>query len=242
LLESGKAFACWGAGETFYLKLIFDPKSSVALPNGGQVKFSVREEMNIWHLIPPKRRYMEKLVEVCEAKKCMDVLKPEDRNFLKALLSAKWDVIRNRAVLMAVAPIVRMLLKALANVTRFEVDDFPTFEDLAKAREFGKRNGKYRDLMKNGNCAKALLEASILYLKNGYRITSIKLKKTLRSVVERLQSTQHLNSRIIILRRGLERARDLLGKVAKWAPRIVEWIMSEAYIFWLGLTYAKSQF
>ena len=61
------------------------------------------------------------------------------------------------------------------------------YRELLKAREVGKRNGRYYMLRRVGEWTKlALLEASIEYLRRGYRIVSAALRSALEEIVERL--------------------------------------------------------
>lgn len=298
LLKSGKAVACFGEGETFYLKLRFDPKSPVMLPKSGVQALSLKEDMDVWRLIPPRRRYIEELAEIVESDdRLLKSIRREERAYIDALLKAKWHKIKSPAILKRLAPTVKAVLKCLAEdesskieaeakrsvwegakrdvgvypesptnaagagteapsileraVTTIkrtlnapadfakpqDVNDIPSADDLIKAREFGKRKGTYYKLRKMGSTARALLEASILYLRKGSRITSSKLKHALETIMEMLQYPSALVSKIIS--RGLKRARELADKVAGWAPQLLEWIKSEAYIFWLGLTYVE---
>jgi len=118
------------------------------------------------------------------------------------------------------------------------------YRELLKAREVGKRNGKYYMLRRMGEWTKlALLEASIEYLRRGHRIVRAALRSTLEEIVERLHPSAGMVSKARILRRGLERALRLLEGfhktgVLRWAPHALGWLKSEAYIEWLGATYA----
>ena len=118
------------------------------------------------------------------------------------------------------------------------------YRELLKAREVGKRNGRYYMLRRVGEWTKlALLEASIEYLRRGHRIVSAALRSALEEIVERLHPSAGMVSKARILRRGLERALRLLEGfhktgVLRWAPHALGWLKSEAYIEWLGATYA----
>ena len=118
------------------------------------------------------------------------------------------------------------------------------YRELLRAREVGKRNGRYYMLRRMGEWTKlALLEASIEYLRRGYRIVSAALRSALEEIVERLHPSAGMVSKVRILRRGLETALRLLEGfhktgVLRWAPHALGWLKSEAYIEWLGTTCA----
>ena len=124
-----------------------------------------------------------------------------------------------------------------------EVYYFPKLEDLIRAREVGKRNGKYHRLrrMKDGMVQLGLLESSIAYLRKGHKIVSTTIKKALEAVIERLEPASRMISKSRILKRGGEKAAELLDRfrslgVLNWAPQLSAWLKSESYRFWLGIT------
>jgi hypothetical protein len=123
-------------------------------------------------------------------------------------------------------------------------NDFPRLEDLIRARERGKRNGRYYKLKKRGEWAKkGLFDASIAYLQKGYRIVSSTLKKALESTVEMLEPATGPITRNIILKKGREKAAELVNNfrsIMSWAPQLSNWLKSEAYILWLGITQITS--
>ncbi|MEM3703173.1 MAG: hypothetical protein QXX79_01940 [Candidatus Bathyarchaeia archaeon] len=124
LLAAGKALACWDENEeTFYLRLRFNPKSEILVPNGEQAMVSLKNDMEVWRMLPPRRKYVEKLVKVAEARGCLESLEPEDKAFLEALLRAKWDEIRSSKVLARAASIVKAILKSLAKPKGARVED-----------------------------------------------------------------------------------------------------------------------
>jgi len=117
------------------------------------------------------------------------------------------------------------------------------YEELLRARETGKKNGKYYRLKREGWTGIGLLEASIAYLRNGYRIVSAAVKGVLEAVIERLEPPFNMTSKNRILRKGWERAASLLERfcrigVLKWAPQLLSWLKSETYRTWLGITCA----
>lgn len=123
LLEAGKAVVCWGEGETFYLKLRFDPKSLIVLPNGGHLTASVVEDMDVWRFFPPERKYLERLMAVArKSERCVENVGQEDWKYFEALLKASWDRIRSTAVLLRVASIVKGILKGLAETVDAHVE------------------------------------------------------------------------------------------------------------------------
>lgn len=298
LLKAGKAEAFWGEGETFYLRLKFDPKSPIILPEGEGQVVHVKEDMDVFKLIPPKKVYIKELVEVAKSNdRCRESVKRENWDYMDALLMGKWVEVEAPNILAKLAPIIKTILKGLAEAAEatvkafkhqrilcenLKVDDFylregvfdarkrgvqppeggcltiketaqPPAEPceaeethdvlsadhLVRAREFGRRTGTYFKLGREraGRAAKALLEAAIVYLRRGGRIASSTLRQALKTVLEKIRYPKFAVSKT--LERGLERACNLAGKVAGWVPQLLEWIKSEAYIFWLGLTYEK---
>jgi len=290
LLKAGKAEAFWGKGETFYLRLKFDPKSPVTLPEGDGQRVHVKDSMGVFKLIPPRKAYIKELVQVAKSSgRCRGSVKPEDWDYLDALLYGRWVEVNDPDILAKLAPIIKAILKGLAeaeskvdvsktqriscenlkehvfsarnrgvqppegicptvkeNAQPFnqprrpqEMKDILSADCLLKAREFGRKAGTLYKLARwTGRTARALLDAAIAYLRRGGRIASSLLKQALRTVLEGIRYPPFVVSKI--LERGLERAYNLAGKVAGWAPRVLDWIRSEAYIFWLGLTCEKA--
>lgn len=124
LLAAGKALACWDENEeTFYLRLSFDPESEILVPEGEQAMVSLKNDMEVWKMFPPRRKYVQKLVEVAEVRGCLESLEPDDKTYLEALMGAKWDDIRNYKVLARAASIVKAILKSLAKPKGVRVED-----------------------------------------------------------------------------------------------------------------------
>ena len=257
LLESGKAVVDWSEDGEFYIKLKFKPQSLIMHPqinkekqrtflkpsstelDDNQVRrddYSTIEDMNIWKLIPPKRGYLAKFLEIIHDRKyCMEVLNWKEKMYLHVLFKAKWNELRSPKILTILAPIIKKLLKAFVKKPKpAKNNDFPKLEDLERARRVGMRNGRLYYLKKRGEMNKiALLDASIIYLKRGYRITNPKLKEALESIVEMLEPATDLISKSRILKKGREKAANLLNNLRKFtslASQISNWIKSEAYI------------
>jgi len=121
-----------------------------------------------------------------------------------------------------------------------EDSDSLKVEDLIKARERGKRNGMYHKLKKHGKWVeKGLLDASIEYLKMGCRIVNPKVKEALEAVMDFLEKPGGPVSRRRILKKGREKAAELADKLLKiisWAPQLLNWLKSQSYMVWLGVT------
>ena len=110
---------------------------------------------------------------------------------------------------------------------------------LLTARNTGKRNRKYKSLQKTDPTGIALLEASIAYMKRGFVILASKVRDQLEKIVEKLLPPNAILPKTRIIKRGLEKAKSLLSAgVARWAPRILSWLKSKAYLMWLGISFA----
>jgi hypothetical protein len=127
----------------------------------------------------------------------------------------------------------------------FEDEDFLSLENLVRARSLGRRNGAYYKLgstREEGILNRSLLNAAIGYLAHtrrigkAARIACEKLRQTLEQIVLKLQGRRFM-LRNTILKKGLEKASQLLQNcrtILTWAPQILSWLKTEAYILWLG--------
>lgn len=139
LLEKGKAVACWGQDETFYIQLKFDPKSAIVVPESDGKLVPVKDDMDVWKLIPPKRNYIEKLVKVAKSNECCRRnISRDDWNYLKALLMTRWKEIKSPMVLKSLAPIAKAFLKGLAGI---EIPRIQTHPKADPSRERRSREG-----------------------------------------------------------------------------------------------------
>ncbi len=123
LLRSGKAEAFLGAGETFYLRLKFVPKSPIILPEGEGQMVHLKEDLDVFKLIPPRKVYIKELVEVAKSNhRCLISVKPEDWNYLEALLYGRWFELEDPGILARLAPILKAILKGLAENSEVKVE------------------------------------------------------------------------------------------------------------------------
>ena len=129
------------------------------------------------------------------------------------------------------------------------VEEAPSIqcEELVRALKAGKKNGRCHRLTrsKDGRVQLGLLNASISYLRRGYRIISATLREALEAILERLEPPSCVISKRRILRKGEEKAAELLNKFCRlgilgWAPQLSTWLKSEAYKLWLGITQINS--
>ena len=103
---------------------------------------------------------------------------------------------------------------------------------LLTALRKGQRTGRWRRLHL---LDKALVKASLQYLRHGGRISNETLLVKLERLIEQLLETRGQR----IVSRGLAKAAALLREGAEkglfsWVPRMNEWLKDPDYIFWLG--------
>jgi hypothetical protein len=105
-----------------------------------------------------------------------------------------------------------------------------TYNELLGAFKKGLRNGNWRKLHR---VEKALVRASLWYLRIRGTIRNIKLTEMLSVLVDKLKMTSGAR----ILKRGHEKAAALLNNgegIFSWAPSLRGWLKDPDYVFWLG--------
>jgi hypothetical protein len=71
--------------------------------------------VDVWELIPPRREYIKRLVELAKnSEVCLGNVSLEDWRYLESLLEARWDEIKSPTVLERLTPIVKTIVKCLA--------------------------------------------------------------------------------------------------------------------------------
>jgi len=102
---------------------------------------------------------------------------------------------------------------------------------LLAALRKGQRTGRWRALH---FLDRALIKASLEYLRHGGRILNEKLLEKLERLVEQLTETRGTR----IVRRGLAKAAALLSGIENgisgWLFALKAWLKDPDYIFWLG--------
>jgi len=109
-----------------------------------------------------------------------------------------------------------------------------TFTELLASLKKGFRNGNWRKLNKT---EKAFYRASLIYSKIHGKIVNPSVVEMLSVLVKRLLETPAVR----ILKRGLERAKEMLQKyeekgVFRWVPQLKDWLKNLDYIVWLGIS------
>jgi len=109
-----------------------------------------------------------------------------------------------------------------------------TFDELLTSFRKGFRNGNWRKLSRT---EKAFYRACLCYAKFKGKIINTKIVNMLTKIMEILKETP----REKILKRGLEKAREMLEKYEKanvfaLFPKLKEWLRDITYIEWLGTT------
>lgn len=226
LIKSKKADLIWNEDGSLYLKLKFNPKSKVILPKD-EVRVQIKETMDIFKLIPPKESYVKEIFEI--AKHNRENISREDLNCIKAFLKEG----SRPKILTRLASTIKRILKSFSVKARAiaQKTNVLSTEYLTRAREFGRKTGSYYRIDRT---SRGLLNGVIDYLRRGGKIKSPMLKQAIESIIERIRYPKFIISKLI--EKGLERAYALVNKIAKWAPQIVKWVRSEAYIIWLGMT------
>ena len=107
-----------------------------------------------------------------------------------------------------------------------------TYAELLTSLKKGVRNGNWRKL---DRVERAFYRASLCFARIRGRIVNSRLVELLSSILERLLETPRMR----IMRRGVERAAEMLEKyekagVFKWAPMLRKWLAEKEYIEWLG--------
>ena len=102
----------------------------------------------------------------------------------------------------------------------------------------GQRTGRWRALH---FLDRALIKASLEYLRHGGRISNEKLLATLSRLVEQLTETRGTR----IVKRGLAKAAALLSGIENgisgWVIPLKAWLTDPDYIFWRGTNFFASK-
>ncbi|MGC9444773.1 MAG: hypothetical protein ACP5E9_07615 [Candidatus Methanospirareceae archaeon] len=106
-----------------------------------------------------------------------------------------------------------------------------TASGLFTALRKGQRTGRWRRLTYR---EKALVKASLDYLRHGGRILNVSLLEKLKRLVERLTETRGQR----IVKRGLAKAAAMLNGIENgisgWVFALKKWLKDPDFIFWLG--------
>ena len=109
---------------------------------------------------------------------------------------------------------------------------------LLAALRKGQRTGRWRALH---FLDRALIKASLEFLRHGGRISNDSLLEKLERLVEQLTETRGTR----IVRRGLAKAAALLNGIENgmigWVLHLKEWLQDPDYIFWLGTNFFCEQ-